>query len=303
MQPLASSTWYADVRYRGVVRLIACAILETAQGLLLVDPGPDISLGTLKADLKAGGVEMEDVYGLLLTHIHLDHAGAVGSIVRAHPHIRVYVHKRGARHMIRPARLLASAARIYGDRMQSLWGDVVPTPEANVHVLHGGECLQFGNRTLHVRYTPGHASHHVCYLDESTGTAFVGDTAGMLIMGTRYVVPVAPPPDINLELWRTSMAQLRVWDPDVLFATHFGPSLDVAWHLLHAEERLDAWAMAVRTSLAEEGNDAARAQRFHEQEMARAYAELSESFRRPYEIMGQPRESWYGLARYWRKTL
>ncbi len=299
--PAAASTWYADVLYRGVPRLIACAILETTDGLLLVDPGPAVPLGTLESALASGGADFGDVRGLLLTHIHLDHAGAAGTVVQAHPHIQVYVHARGAPHMVSPVRLLASARRIYGNRVNTLWGAVVPVPKANVHVLQGNEQLRFAGRVVRTVYTPGHASHHVCYLDEATGTVFAGDTAGMLIKGTRYLVPVSPSPDIDVEAWQSSLALLRSWKPAQLFVTHFGPSRDVAWHLDHAGERLGAWAASVWTSLAAEADDAEQAERFHREEMARAFAELSECDRLPYEYMGQPRESWYGLARYWRK--
>ena len=300
--PVATTTWYADVQYRGVPRLIACAVLQTSGGFYLVDPGPSVSLGALESALAAGGIGFEEVRGLLLTHIHLDHAGASGSIVRAHPHVAVYVHARGARHLVQPERLLASAKRIYGDRMDTLWGAFLPVPSANVQVLHGGELLRLGNRSLRVAYAPGHASHHVCYLDEATGTAFAGDVAGMRILGAPYLVPVAPPPDIDVEAWRKSMAQLRSWDPARLFLTHFGPHTDVGPHLDLAEARLDEWAAAVFASLAEAGDDAACAARFHRQEMAQAHAALLEQDRLPYQHMGQPRESWYGLARYWRKV-
>ncbi len=300
--PAAPLTWFADVQYRAIPRLIACAILETSNGLYLVDPGPTVSLGTLEATLAASGTGFHDVRGLLLTHIHLDHAGAAGTIVHAHPHVTVFVHERGARHLVRPGRLLASATRIYGDRMNALWGAFLATPDANVHVLQGGEHLRLGDRSLRVAYTPGHASHHVCYLDELTGTAFLGDTAGMRVVGTQYIVPVAPPPDIDVEAWRTSLALLRSWDSERLFLTHFGPSTDVAWHLDHAEERLGAWAAAVRASLGSAGDDAARAARFHRREMKHAFEALSEQDRLPYQHMGQPRASWYGLARYWRKV-
>lgn len=300
---IADKAWFVDVEYKGHPRLIACGVLETDAGLLLVDPGPTVSLATLERKLAALGAGFADVHGLLLTHIHLDHAGATGVIVGAYPHVQVYVHGIGARHLIHPERLLASAHRLYGDRMDALWGAFVPTPEANVHRLDGGETLEIGGRVIEVVYTPGHAIHHVSYLDQATGTAFVGDTAGMRVTGVRCVVPVTPPPDIHVERWHESLAVLRAWRPARLFLTHFGPSDDAVWHLDELARRLDAWAAQVRLSLHEDRGDPERAQAFQEAEFAALSAELAGPDRTPYEQMGQPKPSWYGLARYWRKRL
>lgn len=298
---IADKTWFVDVEYKGFPRLIACGVLETEAGLLLVDPGPTVSLATLEAGLAAQGTGFDDVHGLLLTHIHLDHAGATGVIVDTYPHVQVYVHRRGARHMINPERLLASAQRIYGDQMDVLWGAFLPTPEANVHGLEGGETLTIGGRVFDVAYTPGHAIHHVSYLDRATGTAFVGDTAGMRVAGVKYVVPVTPPPDIHVETWQASLRLLRAWAPDRLFVTHFGASDDVSWHLDEIAHRLDDWAEQVRESLHDARDDGARARAFHNVEMAVARAVLNGDDRTSYEQMGQPEASWHGLARYWRK--
>ena len=297
----ADKSWFVDVEYKGVPRLIACGVLETDAGLLLVDPGPTVSLPTLEQKLEASGTGFADVHGLLLTHIHLDHAGATGVIVDTYPHVQVYVHQIGARHMIRPERLLASAYRLYGDEMDTLWGAFLPTPEANVHRLDGGETLSIGGRVIDVAYTPGHAIHHVGYLDRATGTAFVGDTAGMRVSGVSYVVPVTPPPDIHLERWHESLGVLRAWQPARLFATHFGPSDDVAWHLDAIAQGLDAWAEQTRLSLRDDREDGERARAFQEAVFATMRAELSGADRAPYEQMGSPEASWHGLARYWRK--
>jgi glyoxylase-like metal-dependent hydrolase (beta-lactamase superfamily II) len=299
---IADKTWFVDVKYKEYPRLIACGVLETDAGLLLVDPGPTVSLAALEAGLAAQGAGFDDVHGLLLTHIHLDHAGATGVIVDTYPHVRVYVHRRGARHMIHPERLLASAERIYGDQMDTLWGAFLPTPEANVHILEGGETLRVGGRVLDVAYTPGHAIHHVSYLDRATGTAFTGDTAGMRVTGVPYVIPVTPPPDIHLEAWHESLALVRAWAPEWLFVTHFGPSPDVAWHLDEMARRLDDWAEKVRRSLQNNHDDELRARTFHEAETAAMRAVLTGADEATsYEQMGQPEASWHGLARYWRK--
>lgn len=296
MVPFAPDSRYIDVRYRNEKHLVACAVLDTKEGSLLVDPGPAVSVHTLDAGLPGG---WKDVHGLLLTHIHLDHAGATGTLVARYPHLKVYVHEKGARHMVRPERLLASARRIYGDRMEATWGEFLAVPESSVVALRGGENLVIGGRRLRVAYTPGHASHHVCYLDEATGTAFAGDAAGMRVLGAPYIVPVAPPPDIDLELWKGSLEAIRAWSAERLFLTHFGPVTDVDWHLDEMASRLGAWAQAVRASL---GGDQAAAERdFHAREMAAMRRALSGDARIPYTIMGQPSGSWRGLARYWRR--
>lgn len=303
-RPVADGAWFLDVGYLGRPHLIATGVLETDLGLLLVDPGPTTSLDTLLAGLEAAGYGLEDLHALLLTHIHLDHAGATGTLVERAPHLEVYVHARGARHMIRPDRLLKSARRIYGDEMDTLWGAFLPTPEANVHALDGGETLTLGDRTLEVAYTPGHAKHHVSYLDTETGVAFVGDVGGMRVTGCDTVVPVMPPPDIDVPAWHTSLRALRAWTPTKLFLTHFGPASDVPRHLDVMDAALDLWADDVRRMLALTGDDAADdetlALRFQDAKFSVLRATTPTGFHAPYEQFGQPRETWTGLARYWR---
>ena len=195
----------------------------------LVDPGPESSLETL---LEALGDEQPRA--IVLTHIHLDHAAATGALVRRWPDLEVYVHERGAPHLIDPSRLLASAERLYGDEMERLWGEIVPVPEHNVRPLAGGETV-LGMR---VAYTPGHASHHVCYLHEETGTAFVGDVAAVLIPETNLVVPPTPPPDIDIEAWLDSIGIVEAWTPERLAITHFGAIDSPAEHLATVRRRL-----------------------------------------------------------------
>ncbi|AEN73450.1 beta-lactamase domain protein [Rhodothermus marinus SG0.5JP17-172] len=295
---------YLDLNYLGTDRLIACAVLESPEGLLLVDPGPTSALDNLKAALREAGASLADVRVLLLTHIHLDHAGAAGTIAAEAPHVQVYVHRIGAPHLVDPSRLLASARRLYGELMEPLWGAVLPVPERQIVALEGGETIRPGGRTLEVAYTPGHAVHHVSFFDPETGMAFVGDTAGMQITGTRCVLPVAPPPDIQVEAWHESLERIARWQPRKLFVTHFGPSDDPETHLAQMARRLDAMAEAVRNSLDTEGDDAQRAEAFHEQVMAELRECLQdEALVSRYEQFDQPRASWFGLARYWRRKL
>jgi glyoxylase-like metal-dependent hydrolase (beta-lactamase superfamily II) len=197
-------------------------------GDVIVDPGPSSCLPRLLEGL--GGREPR---ALALTHIHLDHAGAAGTLARRFPDLEVWVHERGARHLADPEKLLASAARLYGERMQELWGEVLPVPRERMRVLAGGE--RAGE--LVVAYTPGHASHHVAYLHEASGTAFAGDVAGVRI-GTGPVLAPTPPPDIDLDAWRRSLDVLAAWRPDRLAPTHFGVYEDVEAHLQALREEL-----------------------------------------------------------------
>ncbi len=290
-----------DLNYLGQPEAIASALLETPEGYAAVDPGPTTSVEALRAALAQRGATMADLRWLLLTHIHLDHAGATGVLVRENPKLRVFVHERGARHLAAPERLLESATRIYGERMAELWGEFLPVPAEHLHALRGGERLQLGGRALRVAATPGHAWHHVAYLDEPTGTAFVGDVAGERYPGCDFAIPVTPPPDIDLDVWRDSWEQLRQWNPGALFLTHFGVFTDVAAHLDQLERRTLAWGERVRETLAEPGTDEARARRFYDWVDQELHALLPEPIARRYAHTAGVLESWTGLARYWRR--
>jgi glyoxylase-like metal-dependent hydrolase (beta-lactamase superfamily II) len=197
-------------------------------GDVLVDPGPSTSL-----DRVLEAIERRRPRAVALTHIHLDHAGATGSVLRLFPELEVWVHERGAQHMIDPTKLLASAGRLYGDEMQRLWGEVLPVPAERVRALRGGERLA----DLRVAYTPGHASHHVAYLHEPSGWAFTGDAAGVRI-GEGPVLAPTPPPDVDLEAWAESLDTLAAWSPRRLAVTHFGSYADVDAHLDALREQL-----------------------------------------------------------------
>jgi glyoxylase-like metal-dependent hydrolase (beta-lactamase superfamily II) len=202
--------------------------------------------------------------------------------------------------MIDPARLLASAGRLYGDRMDALWGEFLAVPADSVTRLEGGERLELGERELQVAYTPGHAIHHVSYLDEATRIAFVGDTCGIRIDNDPYVLPVTPPPDIDLDSWQTSIATIRGWDPALLCPTHFGPAEPVGEHLDEHERRLAAWADRVREDVASGAEPAEAAGRFADWIRARIVAQVGPETP-AYLRGGGLSDSWYGLARYWKK--
>ncbi|HXH05212.1 MAG TPA: MBL fold metallo-hydrolase [Vicinamibacterales bacterium] len=298
---LASGIDYVDLRFRGQPQGIATAVLHAASGVALVDPGPASCLEALGGELARRGIAWRDVRAVLLTHIHLDHAGAAGTIVRAHPHVAVFVHEAGAPHLARPARLLESARRLYGADLDRLWGDVAPVPEANLRVLRGGERLETAGRTLEVAWTPGHARHHVGYFDRASGIVFAGDTAGIRRPPGRYVMPPTPPPDIDLEAWRASVDRLLAWRPSTLFVTHFGPYGDVQAHLAELVERLDAWSRRVRALLRRADlTEEQRLQRFIEETRRELRQALSEEEVAAHDRAGRLDFSWHGLARYWR---
>ena len=293
---------YIDLNFRGSDRVIATAVLLGPDGVTLVDPGPTSCLPALEAGLRQRGLTLRDVRSLLITHIHLDHAGSVGTIVERVPSIRVHVHERGAPHMVDPARLLASATRLYGDQMDVLWGAFLPVPAANVNVLQGGERIATAGTTLQVAYTPGHAKHHVSYLDETTGVAYVGDTGGIRVSGD-YLIAPTPPPDIDLAAWRDSLTTIDTWQPVSLFLTHFGVVTGAKAHLARFRETLTAQAEAVRQSLMAGSTDEERTRVFVEQMRREVRKAMPEHEAQATELAAPFDQLWQGLDRYWKKQI
>ena len=268
-----------DVRHLGRPQVIGAWLV----GDVVIDPGPTSCVETLLE-----GLGSERPRALLLTHIHLDHAGASGSLVDRWPELQVYVHERGARHMISPGRLLDSARQLYGEDMDRLWGEMIPVPEENIHVLRGGETL-FGGE-FEVAYTPGHASHHVSFLHD--GTAFVGDVGGVRIAGSHLTIPPSPPPDIDVEKWHASIERITAWKPRRLVMTHFGVGEDVDAQLAELSERLDDWAARAR----DQDLDAFVAS-VRDEVAQHVDAETAVA----YEQAAPPEQLYAGLERYWRK--
>lgn len=267
-----------DLRHQGLDGVIGAWALDG----LVVDPGPEPCVEVLLEGL--GG---EAPRAILLTHIHLDHAGASGALVRRFPEIEVYVHESGAAHLADPTKLLASASRLYGESMQELWGEVVPVPAENLRRLSGGETVE----GLEVEYTPGHASHHVAYLDAASGDAFVGDVAGVRV-SPGYVLPPTPPPEIDLEAWMRSLELLERRRPKRLCLTHFGALEDVGVHLARVRDSLERLGELAR------GGD-------RESFLAELEAEIAEQVperdRERLRLAVPPEHVWLGLERYWRR--
>ena len=312
MTTLAAGVDYVDLRFLGRPGIIATAILHGPRGIALVDPGPSTSLENLREELQRKGFTIADVCQLLLTHIHLDHAGATGSLVRENPAIDVFVHERGAPHMANPQRLLESAGRLYGQDMAPLWGEFLPVPAERLRVLTGGETISAGGRELQVAYTPGHASHHVAYFDRSSRVAFVGDTAGIRLRSRSddsansggYVMPPTPPPDIDLEAWRESEARILAWDPDTIFLTHFGPFHGARLQFQQLRDNIEDWNRIVRRLLADDSRDESQRQEAFVEEASRELRRaVGDAEAEHYGRAGRLDYSWQGLSRYWRKQV
>jgi glyoxylase-like metal-dependent hydrolase (beta-lactamase superfamily II) len=318
MTRLASGLDFVDLDFLGHPGIIATVVFQGAAGVALLDPGPSTTLETLRRGLKGRGISIADVRQVVLTHIHLDHAGAAGTLVKENPAIEVFVHERGAPHLVDPAKLLASAGRLYGADMNRLWGDFLPVPADRVHALKGGERIDVGGRQLEVLYTPGHASHHVSYFDRSSGVAFVGDTAGIRRRSREdepsssaterrrgdgsWVMPATPPPDIDLDVWRDSEARILAWDPDTLFLTHFGAFHGARVHFQQLRDHLDAWSAIVRRLISDAALDeTAREQAFVDETLLALRRAIGEREAELYSRAGRLDYSWQGLARYWRK--
>jgi len=301
MIALASGLSYLDVNFCGVPGVIASAVLHGPGGVAIVDPGPSSTLPALRAGLERAGIAIADVRSLLLTHIHLDHAGATGTLVRENPALRVYVHEKGAPHMVDPAKLIASASRLWGDAMDRLWGEMRPVPAGCLTILRGGERIAAAGRDLYVAYTPGHASHHVSFFSGDTGIAFVGDTAGVRLQAGRFILPPTPPPEIDLEAWRDGFARINAWHPETLFLTHFGPFAPVGPHMTEMMDHLDLTSGLAKASLARPGSDEDREAWFSDEIRRELRRRMTESEAQAYEIAGRFDLNWRGLARYWRK--
>jgi glyoxylase-like metal-dependent hydrolase (beta-lactamase superfamily II) len=274
-----------DLMHQGLARILGVYVVDTDDGPALFDCGPSSTVETLKAGLAERGLVLADIRHLLLSHVHLDHAGAAGTLVREHPGLRVHVSAIGAPHIVDPARLERSARRLYGDAFDELWGALEPVPEQNVRPV-GDSAVG-----LEVFPTPGHASHHVSYLARD-GTLHAGDAVGVRIQPGRYVFPAAPPPDVDLEGWEQTLREIERRRPERLALTHFGVAHDPEAHLARMREELAKAAERVRTGMSQEEFVAAtRADVLASDEGDVVY----------YERAGPVWQTYLGLERYWEK--
>jgi glyoxylase-like metal-dependent hydrolase (beta-lactamase superfamily II) len=269
-----------DLHFGGAEHAIGVYLVDTDDGLALFDCGPSSTLGALDAGLAAQGLELTDVRHLLLSHIHLDHAGAAGTLVRRHPALTVWVSTVGRPHLVDPSRLERSARRLYGEHFDPLWGELAPVPEENVRIAEGDV---LGWQAFP---TTGHASHHVSY--ERDGTILAGDAAGVRMPGASYVLPVSPPPDVDVEAWHATAAAIRERNPERLALIHFGVHEDPGPHLDRLEQELDRWSERVRDGMEQE--EFVRAARADAGEDADLYDRVAPLW-----------QSWQGMKRYWEK--
>jgi glyoxylase-like metal-dependent hydrolase (beta-lactamase superfamily II) len=292
-----------DLNFQGEREVIASYVLRGPAGVALVEVGPGSTADTLIAGLHALGIEPADVTDILLTHIHLDHAGAAGRLAQESD-ATVHVHRVGAPHLIDPSKLLASAGRIYGDMMDVLWGETLAVPAGQVHALDDGDDVEAAGLRLRAVDTPGHAYHHMAYLLD--GLCFTGDVAAARLPGQRHVRVPTPPPEINLPAWHASLARLRDLRPDRLLLTHYGPlpaGEDALAHLESVGERLDAYAEFVRRRWEAGEDEATMIAAFADWVAAEAQAQGADaSAQARYELNVPSLMEVQGLVRYWRKA-
>jgi glyoxylase-like metal-dependent hydrolase (beta-lactamase superfamily II) len=274
-----------DLHHQAIARIVGAYLVETDDGPALFDCGPTTCIDALKAGLAEMDLALPDVRHLLLSHIHLDHAGAAGTLVREHPGLQVHVSEIGAPHVADPSRLEASARRLYGDAFGELWGELAPVPEDNVHVV--------GDRVLGLECfpSPGHAAHHVCYLHED-GTLYAGDAAGVRIVPARHVIPASPPPEVDVEAWFRTLEEIERRQPERLALIHFGVVESTSEHLALVREELARWSEWAERGLDEDAwIDAAR------RNLVAAVGDEADR----WERAGPLWQSYLGMKRYWDK--
>ncbi|HEX5441595.1 MAG TPA: MBL fold metallo-hydrolase [Ktedonobacterales bacterium] len=303
---VADDLWLIDTQFQGERQIIASYLIVGERELALVDVGAAATLGALLAGVRAAGFDPADITHLVLTHVHLDHAGAAGALVRHLPRARVYVHRIGAPHLIDPSRLMRSATRIYGEKMGELWGTMEPVPERRIEIIDDRDEIHIGARTLRALYTPGHAIHHIALYDEARGIAFPGDVAGVSIEGIDFVRPPTPPPDLSLEDWGESITRLEALKLQRLYLPHFGAVDAPARHFAVLRQRLHNWGEIALAGMRAGKDDAAIAVEFARAadpviaEQAQRSAAAAVAVRR-YELATNYLMSAQGYIRYYQK--
>jgi glyoxylase-like metal-dependent hydrolase (beta-lactamase superfamily II) len=300
LHQLSANITLIDLQFQGRVETIASYLIFDGEQAALIEVGPASTVDTLLDGVQAAGVPLEALRQIFVTHIHLDHSGGAGVLARRLPWARVYVHPVGAPHLADPSKLLASAMRLYGNRMESLWGTIVAVPAERLVVVNDGDEIAIPGSALRVFETLGHARHHHAYLDVKSGLLFTGDIGGVRMPGVRYVRPPTTPPELDIDAWRASIARLRALDATGLCLIHFGLFRgNLAWHWDDLEQRLVAWGELVRAQLEQGADENAILQQLQLQ-TASEFAALRVD-PRTYDIAVSYESLIAGYVRYWKK--
>jgi glyoxylase-like metal-dependent hydrolase (beta-lactamase superfamily II) len=300
LHPLTENITLIDLQFQGRVETIASYLIFDGEQAALIETGPASTADTLLEGVQAAGVPPEALRQIFVTHIHLDHSGGAGVLAHRLPWTRVYVHPVGAPHLADPSKLLASASRLYGDQMESLWGTIVPVPFEQLIVANDGDEIAIPGSTLRVLETLGHARHHHAYFDSKSSMLFTGDIGGVRMPGVRYVRPPTTPPELDIDAWRASIARLRALDATGLCLIHFGLFRgNLAWHWDDLEQRLVAWGELVREQLAKGVDENVILQQLKSQ-AATEFAALGVD-PSTYDIAVSYESLVAGYVRYWKK--
>ncbi|MBO0793875.1 MAG: MBL fold metallo-hydrolase [Ktedonobacteraceae bacterium] len=299
---LSLGTWQISLPFQGEPGIVGTYLLAGANEIALIDPGPGSTSEALLEGVRQLGFDPAEITHLIATHVHLDHAGATGTLLQQMPNARVYAHKAGAPHLINPSRLVSSAQRIYGDRMQQLWGKIEPVPEDRVQIIGDGDILRVANQRLEVHYAPGHAIHHIILFNAHTGELHAGDAAGVRLQDIDYVRPPTPPPDLDLEAWSATIDNIKRLRPDVLYLAHFGPTRNPDQHCEQLREKLFSWGDFVLNALHEGKNETQIIDMLIAQNepKLRRVAHDDQALKR-YEIATNYAMTVQGYIRYWKK--
>jgi len=299
---ISPGAWQISHPFLGENEIIGSYLLAGRDELAIIDPGPGSMVESLLTSIQAVGFDPQEVTHILATHVHLDHMGAAGTLVRQLPRAQVYAHSKGAPHLLDTAKVVASASRIFGERMKLLWGEIESTPQERLSIIEGGDILNIAGRRLEVHYTPGHAVHHVIFFDAHSGELFAGDVAGVKLQDVDYVRPPTPPPDLDLEAWSNSINLVKSLRPDVLYIGHFGAIKNIPEHFDLLREKLNSWGdfvLGAMRDVKDEAEITALLIEHTKPELLRA-AHNPHAIER-YEIATNYPMTVQGYMRYWRK--
>jgi glyoxylase-like metal-dependent hydrolase (beta-lactamase superfamily II) len=294
---IADGLWIIDLGFQGRQGVIAAYLIAGNGEVALIETGPSSTVYALVSGINAAGFALGDLTAVLLTHIHLDHAGAAGVLARHNPNLAVYVHPFGAPHLADPAKLIASATRIYGEQMGPLWGQIAPVPEPQVRPLADGESISIAGRILTALFTPGHANHHIAFWDAAAGAVFTGDVGGIRMPGTDYVCAPTPPPELDPAAWAESVVRLKNLNARRLLLTHYGAFDDVELHLDQILPHLDDFIAIAEHALNREASQEELTNELHDR-MAAELGDVPEDTLVNLEWATPSYMSALGLTRY-----